>query len=1031
MFKYLESDLEEATLEWLAEMDYSILAGPDIAHEGYHPERDSYQDVVLTERLRDALYRINQHVPDEAINLAIQKIEANESPNLVINNQKFHRMVTDGLDIELQGKDGYNPTVKVWLFDFENSINNDFVAVNQFTVIEGNQNKRPDVLVFVNGIPLVVIELKNATNEATGISEGYNQLQTYKQTIPSLFRYNAFLITSDGVNARVGSLTANEERFMKWRTIEGLELAPGSLSQLEVLLKGMIDPSRLMDIIRNFILFQTDGENTYKILAAYHQFHAVNKAVEKAKIAVQGDRKIGVIWHTQGSGKSLSMVFYAGKLIQAMNNPTIIVLTDRNDLDDQLFNTFSISNDILRQTPSQANSRDGLRQLLSVESGGIIFTTLQKFAPDDTGIMPCLTDRSNVIVMADEAHRSQYGFEATVHGNEAETKYGFAKYVRDALPNASFIGFTGTPVEATDKNTPAVFGDYIDIYDMTQAVEDGATVKIFYESRIIPLDLPSDLKLDDEYEVITEDQELSVKEKLKSKWSRLEAVAGAESRVKKLAEDVVNHFEERQEAMFGKSMVVVMSRRIAIDLYKAIVTLRPEWHSEDDNKGVIKIVMTGSSSDPVEWQPFIGNKKRREYLAKRMKDNDDPLKIVIVRDMWLTGFDVPAMNTMFIDKPMKGHNLMQAIARVNRVFKDKPGGLIVDYIGIAESLKEALHQYTESDQATAGVDTSVAVDIMLEKYEILVEMLYQHDYSGYLSSKSTERMNAIISTMDYILGLGEDEKKRFLNTVTELSKAFALCATTEEAQELNAEIGFFKAVKASLVKSIGDGSKKKTNAQMEAQLNQLISKSVISEEVIDIYESLGLENPDISILSDKFLEDVKAMPHKNLAVELLNRLLNGKVKSVQRINLIQARKFSEMLAGALNKYNKRAIETSKVIEELIALAKEVDSAYKRGEQAGLIKEEIAFYDALASHETAEQVLGDDTLKLIAHELTKSIKENMSIDWNLRESARAKMRVTVRRLLKKYGYPPDLQKDAVETVIKQAELMAQLEFDLRI
>ncbi|MER2192146.1 MAG: type I restriction endonuclease subunit R [Solibacillus sp.] len=1030
-FKYLESDLEEATLEWLAEMDYSILAGPDIAHDGDYPERDSYHDVVLTERLREALVRINKSVPREAIDLAVQRIEANESPDLIVNNQKFHQMVTDGVDIQLQGKDGYNLTVKVWLFDFENYKNNSFVAVNQFTVIEGNQNKRPDVLVFVNGLPLVVIELKNATNENTGISEGYNQLQTYKQMIPTLFRYNAFLVTSDGVNARVGSLTANEERFMAWRTIDGTELAPTSLSQLDVLLKGMLAPERILDILRNFILFQTDGERIFKILAAYHQYHAVNKAVEKAEIAVKGDHRIGVVWHTQGSGKSLSMVFYAAKLIQTMNNPTIVVLTDRNDLDDQLYSTFSMSKAILRQSPTQAEDREHLRKLLSVEAGGVIFTTLQKFSPDeDTGTMPCLTDRSNVIVMADEAHRSQYGFDAKVSKKDAETKYGFAKYVRDALPNASFVGFTGTPVEASDKNTPAVFGDYIDIYDMTQAVEDGATVKIFYESRIIPLELPTGLNLDDEYEAITEDQEQNIKESLKSKWSRLEAVAGANSRVKCLAEDIVKHYEERQEAMFGKSMVVVMSRRIAIDLYKEIVALRPDWHSDDDDKGVIKIVMTGSSSDPVEWQPFIGNKRRREYLARRMKDNDDPLKIVIVRDMWLTGFDVPSMNTMYIDKPMKGHNLMQAIARVNRVFKDKPGGLIVDYIGIAESLKEALHQYTESDKRTAGVDTNVAVNIMLEKHEIITEMLYEHDYSKFESEKSSERMTAIIATMDYILGLGDDEKRRFLNTVTELAKAFALCATTEEAQELNAEIGFFKAVKASLLKSISDGSKRKTPAQMEAQLNQLISKSVISEEVVDIYKTLGLENPDISILSDQFLEDVKAMPHKNLAVELLSRLLNGKVKAVQHTNLIQARKFSEMLENALNKYNKRAIETSKVIEELIELAKEMDTAHKRGEAAGLIREEVAFYDALASHETAEQVLGDETLKLIAHELTKSIKENMSIDWNLRESARAKMRITVKRLLKKYGYPPDFQKDAVDTVIKQAELMAQMEFDLQ-
>lgn len=1030
-FKYLESDLEEATLEWLAEMDYSILAGPDIAHDGDYPERDSFHDVVLTERLRDALIRINKDVPRAAIDLAVQRIEANESPDIIVNNQKFHQMVTDGVDIQLQGTDGYNPTVKVWLFDFENYKNNDFVAVKQFTIIEGNQNKRPDVIVFVNGLPLVVVELKSATNENTGISEGYHQLQTYKQAIPTLFRYNAFLVTSDGVNARVGSLTANEERFMAWRTIDGTELAPTSISQLDVLLKGMLAPERILDILRNFILFQTDGENTFKILAAYHQYHAVNKAVEKAQIAVNGDHRIGVVWHTQGSGKSLSMVFYAAKLIQTMNNPTIVVLTDRNDLDDQLYSTFSMSKAILRQTPQQAEDRDDLRKLLSVEAGGVIFTTLQKFSPDeDTGLMPCLTDRSNIIVMADEAHRSQYGFDAKVSKKNAETKYGYAKYVRDALPNASFVGFTGTPVEASDKNTPAVFGDYIDIYDMTQAVEDGATVKIFYESRIIPLELPEGLNLDGEYEDITEDQEQNVKESLKSKWSRLEAVAGANSRVKRLAEDIVIHYEERQQAMFGKSMAVVMSRRVAIDLYKEIVALRPDWHSDDDDKGVIKIVMTGSSSDPADWQPFIGNKRRREYLAKRMKDNDDPLKIVIVRDMWLTGFDVPAMNTMYIDKPMKGHNLMQAIARVNRVFKDKPGGLIVDYIGIAESLKEALHQYTESDKQTAGVDTNVAVNIMLEKHEVITEMLYEHDYSNFESEKSSERMTAIIATMDYILGLGDDEKRRFLNTVTELAKAFALCATTEEAQELNAEIGFFKAVKASLMKSIGDGSKRKTPAQMEAQLNQLISKSVISEEVVDIYKTLGIENPDISILSDQFLEDVKAMPHKNLAVELLNRLLNGKVKAVQRTNLIQARKFSEMLENALNKYNKRAIETSKVIEELIELAKEMDAAHKKGEAAGLIKEEVAFYDALASHNTAEQVLGDETLKLIAHELTKSIKENMSIDWNLRESARAKMRITVRRLLKKYGYPPDVQPAAVDTVIKQAELMAQMEFDLQ-
>ncbi|QDK67677.1 type I restriction endonuclease subunit R [Bacillus halotolerans] len=1024
MFKYNESELEIAALEWLEEMDYEIVEGPDIVPDGDYAERENFHDVVLVDRLRDSLQKINPTLERKVIEEAIQKIIANASPNIVLNNKQFHKFITDGIEIQTQGTDGYNPTVSVYVFDFENPKNNDFMAVNQFTVIEGQANKRPDIIVFVNGLPLVVIELKNATNEDVDITDAYNQLQTYKQAIPTLFRYNAFLIASDGINARVGSLTANEERFMKWRTVDGETLASPAEPQLEVMLKGMLEPSRVLDIVQNFILFQTDSVDTFKILAAYHQYHAVNKAVEKAKIATaqDGDHKIGVVWHTQGSGKSLSMVFYAGKLIKVMNNPTLVVLTDRNDLDDQLYKTFSMSKDILRQTPSQAESRDSLRELLSVESGGIVFTTLQKFAPDEeTREMPCLTNRTNVIVMADEAHRSQYGFSATV--TKDSTKYGFAKYVRDALPNASFIGFTGTPVEASDKNTPAVFGDYIDVYDMSQAVEDGATVKIFYESRVIPLELPEGLSIDDDYEDITEDQETSVKEKLKSKWSRLEAIAGAWSRVEKMAQDIVYHYEERQQVMFGKSMIVVMSRRIAIDLYKEIVKLRPYWHSDDEDKGVIKIVMTGSSSDPAEWQPFIGNKKRREFLARRMKDNDDPLKIVIVRDMWLTGFDVPAMNTMYIDKPMKGHNLMQAIARVNRVFKDKPGGLVVDYIGIADNLKEALKQYTDSDRKTAGVDTSLAVDLMLEKHQLVLEMLHGYDYSGYKSEKSSQRIKAIVNTMDYVIGLGEDEKKRFLITVTELSKAYALCATTPEAEELNDEIGFFKAVKASIVKTISDGSKKKTASQMDAQINQLISKSVISEDVVDIYKELGLENPDISILSDQFLEDVQALPQKNLAVELLNRLLNGKVKNVQRSNLIQARKFSEMLQNSLNKYNKRTIETSKVIEELIELAKEMDAAYKRGE-TGMIKEEVAFYDALASHETAEQVLGDDTLKIIAHELTKSIKENMSIDWNLRESARAKMRITIKRLLKKYGYPPDLQKNAIEIVLEQAELMAE-------
>ncbi|RXZ00840.1 type I restriction endonuclease subunit R [Fictibacillus sp. S7] len=1028
MYSFNEDELEHATLDWLEEIGYEVASGPDLAHDGISPERQDYSTVFLEGRLTDALSRINKNVKIQEIEEAVRKVTIPQHPNLLINNRSFHKLITDGVDIEVREDDGRNSTKKLWLFDFDHPEANDFLAVNQFTIMEGSANKRPDVILFVNGLPLVVFELKSSTDEKVGISQGYNQLQTYKKTITSLFQYNAFMVTSDGINARAGTLTSNEERFMMWRTIDGETIAPNTIPQLEVMIKGMCKPSMLLDLIRYFILFQTDGEDTFKILAAYHQYHAVNKAVEEAKRAASehGDRKIGVIWHTQGSGKSLSMVFYTGKLVLEMNNPTVVVLTDRNDLDDQLFATFSQSSELLRQSPKQADKRSDLKELLAVESGGIIFTTMQKFAPEEgSNTMEALTQRRNVIVMADEAHRSQYGFQAQMQrsSSEAHVKYGFAKHLRDALPNASYVGFTGTPVEATDKNTPAVFGNYIDIYDMTQAVEDGATVKIFYESRIVKLDLPEGLEIDGEYDEITEYQEVDEREKLKTKWSRLEALAGVNERLKRVANDIVNHFETRQDAIFGKGMVVVMSRRIAIDLYKEIVKLRPEWHSDDDSKGIIKIVMTGSSSDPEDWQEFIGNKRRREYLAKRMKDTSDELKIVLVRDMWLTGFDVPSMHTMYIDKPMKGHNLMQAIARVNRVFRDKPGGLIVDYIGIADSLKEALKQYTESDRDNAGVDTSVALDLMLEKYELIQSMLYQHDYTHFDSERPTERMKAIIETVDFVIGLGEEQKKAFLRLVTELAKAFALCSTDEDAQELNAEIGFFKAVKSGIIKLLPDEAKKKTSSQLDAQINQLISKSVISDEVVDIYSSLGLENPDISILSDQFLADVRALPQKNLAVELLNRLLQGKVRSVQRTNLVQAKKFSDLLTNAINKYNKRAIETSKVIEELIELAKEMNDSYKRGEETGLNKEEIAFYDALASHHTAEEVMGDDILKAIAHELSKAIKENMSIDWNLRESARAKMRITVRRLLKKYGYPPDIQKMAVETVVQQAELMA--------
>ncbi|MHB8170084.1 MAG: type I restriction endonuclease subunit R, partial [Thermincolia bacterium] len=920
--------------------------------------------------------------------------------------------------------------------------------------------KRPDAVAFINGIPLVVIELKSASDENVDITDAYNQLQTYKMTIPSLFTYNSFLVTSDGINARAGTLISDEDRFMAWRTIDGDDVAPLAMPQLEVLIKGMFERDRFLDIIKHFILFQSDGTDTIKILAGYHQYHAVNKAVESTQRAIMetGDRRIGVIWHTQGSGKSLSMVFYAGKLVisEELENPTIVIITDRNDLDDQLYGTFLKGKDILRSTPVQATDRAHLKELLNNRtSGGIIFTTIHKFAPVTNelkeGTEPylsmdkvaeksnqyeksmVLTDRKNVIVMADEAHRSQYGFGADIvkGENEADVKYGYAKYMRDSLPNASYIGFTGTPVELTDKNTRAVFGDYIDVYDMTRAVEDGTTVKIFYESRIARLELPEEMKpkIDTEYDEITEYQEYSQKEKLKSKWARLEAIVGANERVKQIAKDIVEHFEKREQAQEnegGKAMIVAMSRRIAIDLYKEIVALRPDWHSNDLMGGKIKVVMTGSSSDPADWQSFIGTKANRETLAKRMKDKNDELKLVIVRDMWLTGFDVPSMHTMYIDKPMSGHNLMQAIARVNRVFKDKQGGLVVDYIGIAENLKEALSRYTDSDKKTTGVDTEVASQLLLEKHDLIKELLHGHDYSKFFTGKPSEKMQAIVETMDYIIGLRQDRKNDYIKLVTELARAYSLCATTEIAERLNVEIGFHKAVKASLVKIISEDNKKKTTSQLDSELNQLISKSIFSNEVIDILGSVGLSKPNIALLSDEFLEEVKGMKQKNLAVELLNRLLKGSIKTFSRRNLVQSKKFSELLEASIRKYQNRAIETTQVIMELIELAKQISEAEKRGESTGLTPDELAFYDALADNESASEIMGEEILKQIARDLTLSIKNNISVDWAIRESVQAKMKMTIKRLLKKYGYPPDKTAKAVDIVMEQTKLMCQNE-----
>ena len=1039
---FIEADLEQAALSWMKELGYNILPANYISPNGVYPERKNFNDVLLSDRLYLALERINPKLPPDAIIDALHQISIPQSPSLIKNNQAFHKMLADGVDVSIRQNNGSFKTEKIKIFDFQNPQNNDWVVTSQFIVIENNVEKRPDLVVIVNGLPMVVIELKSPSDEKVGIHDAFNQIQTYKNKISSLFTYNAFIIISDGINARIGTITSDENRFMMWRTINGEIIAPSSIPQLEVMIRGSLNHATFLDLIKKFILFQTDGNNVYKILAAYHQYYAVVRALRSTidATSLSGSKKAGVVWHTQGSGKSLSMVFYAGLLIASkeLSNPTVVIITDRNDLDDQLFTIFSNSKDLLRQTPVQAKDRSDLRKLLNREAGGVIFTTIHKFTPDVDGDtqMSMLTNRSNVVVIVDEAHRSQYGFGAKVKNaprdldiNAVDVKYGYAKYMRDSLPNASYIGFTGTPIELTDKNTRAVFGDYIDIYDMTRSVEDGTTVKIYYESRIAKLDLPdavTDL-IDQEYDEITEFQEDKQKEQLKSKWSRLEAIVGSDSRIKLVAEDIVDHFEKRQvaqETSVGKAMIVAMSRRIAIGLYEAIIELRPQWHSDNLNKGVIKVVMTGLSSDNPSWQPFIGTKKTRDALAKRMKDNDDSLKIVIVRDMWLTGFDVPSLNTMYIDKPMSGHNLMQAIARVNRVFKDKQGGLVVDYIGIAEHLRNALGAYTKQDREIIGVDTRLAVQIMLEKIDLIRELLHGHDYSKFfcVNVLPEDRMYAIVATIDFIIGLREERSSDFLKLVSELSKAYSLCATMPEAEKLSLEVGFYKGVKAGIIKLIPEENKKKTASQLDTQINQLISKSITSDEVINILDAVGLNHPNIAILSDEFLEEIRGIKQQNVAVELLNKLLTGKVKSFAKNNLVQSKKFSEKLYASLKKYQNRAIETTQVIIELIELAKQINDAHKRGSNMGLSDDELAFYDALAESESAREVMQDEILKLIAKDLTKTIKANMSVDWHVRESVQAKMRMEIRRLLKKYGYPPDRSDTAIVSVMEQAKEM---------
>jgi len=1039
MGKFTESHVEKAALYYFEQLGYTILNGSDIAPDEPQAERTTYAEVILEGRLRSALAQVNPRIPTIALDDVVRQVLRSETQNLFENNRRFHRLLTDGVPVTYQEGER---TVhdQAWLIDWNNPDHNDWLVVNQFTIIENRKNRRPDVVVFLNGLPLAVLELKNAASENADLEGAFNQLQTYKRDIPSLFTTNAALIISDGLEAHIGTLTADRERFMPWRTIDGSNLAPKSTPELEVIIHGVFEKTRFLDLLRYFIVFEVDGETITKKMAGYHQYHAVNKAVAETIQATspQGDKRVGVIWHTQGSGKSLSMAFYAGKIIQhpAMANPTLVVLTDRNDLDDQLLTTFSKCRELLRQAPVQAEDRTDLKTKLQVASGGVIFTTIQKFAPDERGgDYGMLSDRRNIVFIADEAHRSQYGLKARVvktkdkaTGEEgAYTAYGFAKYLRDALPNASFIGFTGTPIDKADASTKAIFGDYIDIYDIHRAVEDGSTVRIYYEARLakIALDESEKPKIDSDFEDVTEGEEQTTKEKLKSKWAQLEAMVGTEKRQALIAQDILTHFDDRLAAMEGKGLIVCMSRRICAELYKQIVKLRPEWHSDQDDAGEIKVVMTGSAADPEDLQLHVHSKKGRDAIANRLRDPNDPLKLVIVRDMWLTGFDAPCLHTMYIDKPMKGHNLMQAIARVNRVFGAKPGGLVVDYLGIAQDLKAALMDYTEGDRGETGIPIAEAVALMQEKYEIVAAMFHGFDYSRFFTGTPPERLTTLCEATDWILRpafQNDNGTPRYIQAVTELSKTFALCATEDEAISIREEVGFFQAIKATLSKHTVEGSKGK--ADLDAAVRQIVTRAVASDQVIDIFASAGLDKPEISILSDEFLEEVRDMPQKNLALEILRKLLNDEIRTRSHRNVVQSRTFSEMLMNSIRRYQNRSIESAQVIQELINLAQEMREANQRGEDLGLTEDELAFYDALEVNDSAVRVLGDETLKAIARELVEAVRRNVSIDWTQRETVRAKLRTIVKRLLRKYGYPPDKQEKATQTVLTQAETLCK-------
>ena len=1056
MSKLTESAIEELTITLLEGQGYKYIYGPDIAPDGDKPERRDYGEVLLTARLEEALRRINSKLPPAVLQTAIKDVQRINSPDLLTNNETFHRLLTEGVKVSIQ-KDGQERGEIVWLIDFAKPDNNDFLVANQFTVIENNQNKRPDLVLFVNGIPLVVIELKNAADENATIRAAWRQIETYKKTVPILFTTNAFSVISDGLEAKAGSLSAGFSRFMAWKSSDGKTEASALVSQLETLIKGMLNKATLLDLVRHFIVFEKSRKedpktgiisiNTVKKLAAYHQYYAVNAAIASTLRAAdmgdgkgsglasqqpRGDRKAGVVWHTQGSGKSLSMAFYTGKIVLAMDTPTVVVITDRNDLDDQLFDTFAASKQLLRQEPIQADSRIQLKDLLRVASGGVVFSTIQKFQPEQGNVYEELSDRRNIVVIADEAHRTQYGFEAKTIDEKNDqgevigkkVVYGFAKYLRDALPNATYLGFTGTPIEKTDVNTPAVFGNYVDIYDISQAVEDGATVRIYYESRLAKVGLSDEgKKLIAELDKELEQDELTETQKPKAKWTQMEALVGSKQRIQNIARDIVSHFEARQEVFVGKGMIVSMSRRIAAELYEEIIKLKPEWHDDDLAKGAIKVVMTASSSDGPMLAKHHTTKEQRRTLADRMKDDDDPLKLVIVRDMWLTGFDAPSMHTLYIDKPMKGHNLMQAIARVNRVHKDKPGGLVVDYLGIAADLKEALSFY--SDAGGKGDPTLAqeqAVALMLEKIEVVSAMYHGFAYEQYFEADTSQKLSLILAAEEHILGL-ENGKKRYINEVTALSQAFAIAIPHEQALDAKDEIAFFQAVKARLAKFDGTGNGK-TDEEIETTIRQVIDKALVSEQVIDVFDAAGIKKPDISILSEEFLAELKGYQHKNIALEVLKKLLNDELKARTRKNLVQSKSLMEMLETAIKRYQNKILTAAEVIEELIKISKEIVASDAEAKDMGLSEFEYAFYTAVANNDSARELMQHDMLRELAVVLTQRVRENASIDWTIKESVRAKLKVIIKRTLRQYGYPPDMQLLATETVLKQAEMIAE-------